>query len=339
MNEQPKAMTQVELEAEAKAAEEAALELDKPVHPEVEAKAAEEAARAEADATKLAEEQAKADAEAKAAEEAAKVTTTDESIALKAVIAEKEARIAELTKRVRDEDGRRGGELSSLRAQISDLMGKVEELKAHKPSEPVVPPEPDELETQYPELARNLDKRLKPTMDAVKQAEAAAKEAKEELARLKQINAEREQSGFLSTVDAAVPNRGDYEADPEFQQWCHEESLPGYKTRQTIFDECIINRNAKTAINLFQQWESFKKSKADSQSQPPPVSGPKKPSQEAQVALPSSTAKPAEKKQVVDKARIATLKKMIFSGRATKEEGLEYNRLLDLEALEELSQK
>lgn len=266
----------------------------------------------------------------------------DEVEPMKAVLAEKDARIAELTKRVRDEDGRRGGELNALRDQVGklgdqlrDLMAENRSLRQAPPAAPVAP-EPDPLETEYPEVAKGMDRRAKPAMDAATRAEQLAKEANESTQKLMANQRQRDYDAFLGKIKSSVTKMDDYNHDPEFLAWCKQRSSGTPFSRQYVLDECSISMNPEPVIEIFQQWE--KEKTAVSAPEPEIPKGPAKPSKEAQSEVPRAAA-PAAKVKVVNSAkRLREIEDKVFRfGTSTAEDRIEYNRLLDAQERGELT--
>jgi len=331
----PKTMTVEEMEADVKAAEEAAKkEAEQSQQP-----APEPPKQEEPTPEPPKEEEPKPDpAKEQPAPEETKVSSA-ELEALKTAIAEKEARIAELTKRVRDEDGRNGGKLAELQTSVTKLgdqlrqvMEENRELRKQKPAEPVTPPEPDTLETEYPEVAKGVDKRAKPAMDAAARAEQMAKEAKEETQKLIATQRERDYAAFLTSIRTAIPKMDDYNSDPEFLAWCKSRSIGTPYARQQVLDICSQTMNPTPVIELFQQWEKEKTPVTIVPSEPAKA----KPSKEAQQEVPRSSAAAAKAKPAVDVAkRLREIEDKIFRfGTGTAEDRLEYDRLLDAQERE-----
>jgi hypothetical protein len=324
--EQPRPMTQEELEADAIAAEIAARAEEGKPAPEP------QAPKQTPEPQKL---EPPKDAPIKESTPAPAETPSVEIEALKSVMAEKDARIAELTKRIRDDDGKRGGELTVMRDQIAklgdqlrDLMAENRELRHAKPAEPATPPEPDTLETEFPEVAKGVDRRTKPALDEARKASQDAKEAKEKLQRIEESQYQRDYGEFIGKVRTAVPKLDQYNADPDFIEWCKGRNPGSPYPRQATFDECRRVMDAGPVIELFQQWENMRNDTANPQSH-----GPSKPSKEAQVEVPRSSAAATKGKPQVKGNRIKEIEDKIFKfGTATKEDRLEYERLLDEQA-------
>lgn len=319
-------MTQEELEADAIAAEIAArAEEGQPVPEPVAPKQTPEPPKSEPPKDAPIKESTPVPAE----------TPSAEIEALKSVMAEKDARIAELTKRVRDDDGKRGGELTVMRDQIArlgdqlrDLMAENRELRHAQPAEPATPPEPDTLETEFPEVAKGVDKRTKPALDEARKAAQETKANREEIERLKQSQYQRDYGEFIGKVRTAVPQLDQYNADPDFIEWCKGRNPGSPYPRQATFDECRRVMDAGPVIELFQQWEKMQNDTAN-----PPSSKPGKPSKEAQIEVPRSAAAATKGKPPVKDNRIKEIEDKIFKfGTATKDDRLEYERLLDEQA-------
>lgn len=252
-------------------------------------------------------------------------------------ITEQESRINELTKRVRDEDGKRGGELTALRDQVGRLGNQLQELMAEnrelrqKPAVPPTPPEPDSLATDYPDVAKAVDRRTDPIREEAKKAKVTAEESKQEILRLRE---ER----YFDTIKQAVPTLDQYigSKDPDFAKWCDTIPPGDDETRQTKLIRFQQTYNAAKTIELLKQWEALKTTAA---SKPDASTGVIKPTREGQVAIPaagSTPPPPATKRRGVDLNRIQALKdKIMRFGTATKDDRLEYERLIDQQALEE----
>jgi hypothetical protein len=321
----PKAMTTEQLEAEIKAQEKALEEASK------ESAVPEKKPTPEPEKVETKEEtppQEEVPAEETQAEPAPEEKTPSEFELFKAKMAEQETRIVELTKRVRDDDGRRGGELSALRAKYEKAQSELEELRKNPPK-PAAPPEPDPLESEYPEVAKGMERRTRPVMEAALRAEQEAKAVKEELQRLRETQSQRDYASMLSTVNSVVPKREEYDNDPAFVQWCKGTNEGAVQTRQEVFQACSRTLNPTPAIQLYQQWERSK-TKAE-----PAKVVPAKPKKEDLVDVPRSTNSPdktAPKKISLEQAnrRIKEIEKKVYGGAgATKEETAEHSRLLD----------
>lgn len=315
-----------------------------------EAVAAEEAAKAEAEPQRvpvasIVVPAPEPEAKAEVPEPAAKVEAVPEVNTLTAQIAEKEARIAELTKRVRDEDGRRGGELTGLRQQIerlgdqlTDLMAENRELRQRTlaaPVAPPAPPEPDEFETQYPDLAQGVDRRMKPIQDATSRAEAAAKEAKSELQKLRDEQRNRDFAAYRSEIKKAVPNLDEIDTDPKFNEWLDGTDDDSTLTRRQILNANTATYNHGKSAKLIQR---FEQTKTNGVVAPEPQKGPTKPTKEAQIALPKSAGDSPKGAAGPKASRLAELEDKLYRrGDATKEERLELGRLREAEARGELT--
>lgn len=306
--------------------------------------AAELAAKAEAEGTQVVEpaKEAKTPEPVKEQSEAPVATKTDEVEPAQAVLAEKDARIAELTKRVRDEDGRRGGELNALRDQVGKLGDQLRDLMAENrllrqaPPAPVVPAEPDPLETEYPEVAKGMDRRAKPAMDAAARAEQLAKEAQASTQKLIENQRQRDYDGFLASVKSSVPKLDEYNHDPEFIAWCKGRSAGTPFSRQYVLDECSASMNSQPVVEIFQQWEKEKTPVAVPEQEIP--KGPAKPSKEAQLEVPKSSASPQKVKVVNSAKRLKEIEDKVFRfGTSTADDRIEYNRLLDAQERGELT--
>ena len=219
--------------------------------------------------------------------------------ALKTQLAESEARVADLTKRMRDEGGKRGGELNTLRGQVQELSDQVRTLvqenralRTPKPSEPqppAMPDSPDPLDKYEPEVREGVDRRVKPVSeaaqkatDAASKAEKIAEEAKQEAFRLRQ---ER----MFDRIRAAVPNFTELYDKEEFQAWCKQRHAGTPYTRDEILDMCAKRCDADPVIEMCKSWEAEQKPAVA-----PPVEpkGPTKPSKEAQTAIPKAANQP-----------------------------------------------
>jgi hypothetical protein len=268
----------------------------------------------------------------------------DESDSLKSKLAELEARNAELLKRVRDEDGRTGGKLAALQTdmarvadQLRQVMDENRELRKVKEATPEVPPEKDSLEEEYPEVAKGIDRRAKPAIEAATRAEQLAKQALEENKSLREAQSRSEYTKFLDTIKAAVPDMDDINNDPAFADWCAKESPGSPFSRQKSFEVFAAQRNAGKAVELYHLWKSEKTNATNAEPDAP--KGQAKPSKEAQVAVPKSSAGAAVKPK--GKSGLQRLKeiedKCFKFGTATAEDRLEYDRLLDAQERGELS--
>jgi DNA repair exonuclease SbcCD ATPase subunit len=315
-----KAMTIEEMEKDAKAAEEAA-------------KAESAVSDVDVSETKPVETSTEKQTQTDAPAATPKESNTDEMDSVKKELAEKQARIDELTKRVRDEDGKRGGELSSLRDQVDNLGNQLKDLMAEnrtlrqKPEVvvPDVPAEPDPLEAEYPDVAKAIGKRTKPIQEAAARAEEAAKLSQAQVAELREAR-------FFDTVIAAVPELEKYNADSEFLAWCGEVPVADDETRQQKLNRYRASGNSRKAIELLGQWNETKTKRSSVVVEPvvEPVVKKEKPSKEAQVNVPSSSASPASPQRDSGKAknRIAQLETKIFKlGTATKEDREELESL------------
>jgi hypothetical protein len=327
---QPKVLTQEELDKEAEDAEKAArAELEKA---EVTPVPAAEVKPTEPEPTKVEPSKEETPVEVTPA----KVEKNDVEIeALKTTMAEKESRIAELTKRLRDEDGKRGGDLAALREQQTKLGDQIRELIAEnrelrkQPAQPVQPEDPDVLAEQYPEVAKGMEKRTKPAIEAATRAEQSAKEIREELAQVKKTQYERDFSSFVTRIKTAVPKLDSYNVDPKFEEWCRGKNPGSIQTRQEVFNLCSQYFDDGPAIQLYQQWENENKPATPTQSTEQPK-GPVKPTKEAQIPVPSATESVPKAKPVVASSRIKELEDKLYKfGTATKDDRLEYERLLD----------
>jgi hypothetical protein len=257
--------------------------------------------------------------------------------AMKAELAEKQARIDELTKRVRDEDGKRGGDLTALRTQTEKLGDQLRELMAenrelrNKPvvTPPAPAPEPDTLETEYPDVAKAMENRTKPIREVATRAEEAAKITQ---AEIKALREER----FFDSVRRAVPALDSHNADSAFIEWCGGRNPGSPMTRQETFNLSRTQLNPQPAIELLTQWEELKTKKVEPV---PPVAKPTvaKPTKEAQVEIPSSIAPPV-KKDGPKLARLAELEHKLYQlGTATKDDRIELDRLYEAQDSGELT--
>jgi len=265
------------------------------------------------------------------------VVTTPDADALKATIAENETRIADLTKRLRDEDGRRGGDLFALRTQVDnlgsqlrELMAENRELKAKQTAKPIIPKEPDELETEFPSVASGIARRTQPAIEAAARAEQIANEAKENTAKLMQDQRDRDYNSFMSEIRGKVSRFDEINRDPKFIEWCGQR-VPGTPfTRQATLTDCGNTMTAQPVIELFQQWEKENEVKVTKVDDDVTNKG-KKPSKEAQVEPPkSSDSTPTATKPKAVGNRIKELEDKIFRfGTATKEDRAELDRLYE----------
>jgi hypothetical protein len=246
-------------------------------------------------------------------------------------------RIAELTKRVNGEDGRRGGELNALRHQVEQLGNQMRELaeenkalKASTPKPVTVPDEPDYLAKEFPEIAAGVDAR---NSKALSLAEKAAKSAEEANQSLAQIHAARRQDAegrFFTELSGAVPNWDQVNQDPDFLAFCAERIKGTNLTRLQVLQENRGSLNAVPVIEVFQDYAASKVGAVD-------TSKPKreKPSLESQQTLPGAGAGSGgtTPKSTATRARLKELEtKLYVVGSASKEERLEYDRLVDAEA-------
>ena len=335
----PRVMSMEELEAEIKADEKALMETTAEPVVTPEPTPTQEPTKAESEkGTPPKEESPKEEAPV---EPAPVVPDSSEMDTLKAQLAEKEARLTELTKRIRDEDGKRGGELSTLRNQMEnlgnqlrDLISENKELRQNPPK-PAEPQEPDPLETEYPEVAKGMDRRTRPVLEAAQRAEREAKEAKEELRKMQENQRRREYDSFLSSIKTAVPKLDEHNGNPEFLQWCLGKNPASPYTRQQVLDACSASMDSVPVVELFQQWEREKNPVTPKSTETP--KGPAKPTKEAQLEVPKSSA-PASTKPKIDLAKeIKRIEDKVFKGIggiATQADRLEYERLLDMQEKE-----
>lgn len=267
---------------------------------------------------------------------APQVDASAEVATLKAEKAEMEARMNELTKRIRDEDGRNGGKLAQLQDQLSKLSDQLRQVMDEnrelrkKPEVPAAPAEPDALEAEYPDVAKGVDKRTRPAMDAATRAEQLAKENQAELARLRQAQIDRDYASFLSNVQTAVPDVMVLNSDQAFNAWLDGTDLGSVMSRRENLADAEKKMKAKTVIEIFQKWKN-----EQTNSTTPVVPDGKKPSKEAQVEVPKSSASssqsPAKKTGLAQaQKRLKEVEHKVFVlGTGTKEERDEYNKLLD----------
>lgn len=341
---QPKAMTLAELEADANAAVKAAQdEANGIVESQSDAAAAPvtPASIPQGDPSKA---EVLREVVPQESAQAPQVNASAEFEALKAEMAEKDARINELTKRIRDEDGRNGGRLAQLQDQVSKIseqlaqvMAENRELK-NKPSAPPPAQEPDPLDTEFPEVAKGIDRRTRPVMDAAARAEQLAREAKEDLQKLRAAQEQRDYLGFLDDVRRAVPKMEQYNSDPSFIEWCRGQDATSPYSRQEILNICASSRNAKPVIGIFQQWEK-EKNNATAAS-PDAVKAAQKPTVQAQTEVPKSAAPVATKPaKTFDAARrLKEIEDKVFKfGNATAADREEYYKLLDAKERGEFS--
>jgi len=327
---QPKAMTIAEMQADVNAAEQAAR--------------AEEAAAIPAEETVTQTPQAEPVKESTPPEPVKEVTPAPvnesaELDSLKAALADKDAKIAELTKRVRDEDGRNGGRLAQLQEQavrqaeqIRQLTDEVR-LSRKVEAKPEPKPEPDALETEFPELAEGVNNRTKPAMDAAARAEQQAKEAKEQLAKMQVDQRTRDWNAFLGVVKSAVPDMDKTNVDPEFNAWLDGRNPGTSVSRRATMDDCAASLNSGPVIELFQQWNNEKKkSSAAVEPVTPTVA---RPSKEAQVEVPRSGAASTTTKKPSNQEAAKRLKQIEdkvlrgIGGVSTVADREEYYKLLD----------
>ena len=269
-------------------------------------------------------------------EEPPKESPTATPAPVEPVISEVEVlktQIAELTKRVRDEDGKRGGELARLHEQINVLNNqnrenllKLEELRKAK-AEPEIPPEPDPLEKEYPELANGMDRRVKPAVDVANEAILKTRQLEEKTQRLEADLKRREWDDFYNKVKSVVPNIEEINRDPKFIEWCNGRTPGDDKSRQQAFKRYADSRNAEPVIELYEQWIGQNKP-ASTETAP---KGPAKPSKEAQVQVPTSIAPAAKATTTADlQRRVKQLEDKCYKLKsATEDDWKEYYRSLD----------
>lgn len=249
---------------------------------------------------------------------------------LKQEMAAKQAKIDELTKRMRDDAGRYGGELSELRRMIAEMK----EMRAATPTAPSTPAEPEPL-ADYDENVREGVKKI---------AKAETKAVMEELAKTKaEIAAAREEAvkanfdRYIDRVVTAVPSAKDLNEDPAFNAWLDSTKAgTGRRTLREELNECNAERDHDTAIAILRRYESEHPKAAAKPVETP--RGPVKPSKEAQVAVPNAAGDTAQKKTAgPSRARMTLLEGKINNNTATKAEGEEYDRLVDAETRGELT--
>jgi len=244
--------------------------------------------------------------------------------ALKQEMTSKQAKIDELTKRIRDDAGRYGGELSELRRMIA-------ELKEMRSATPAASPTPVETE---PEPLADYDENVREGVRKIVKAETKA--VIEDLAKTKaEIAAEREESAkaefvrYVDRVKADAPAASELNNDPSFNAWLDSTKAgTGRRTLRQELDECNAMRDHETAVAIIRRYESEHPKAAATPIETP--RGPVKPSKEAQVAVPSAAgAIPPQKQSGLTMARLKLLEGKTLNNTATKEEYAEFERLSD----------
>ena len=321
MNQVRKSQTVEELEADIKADEEA------------ERKAAEEAAKSEQQPNP-AETSAEPVVEKPAEQPVGDVAEVAD---LKAKLQAANDRVAELTKRVNDEDGRRGGELNALRHQVEQLGTQLREIVAEnkalkdKAAPPPAQEEPDYLRKEFPEIADGVEARTSRVLSEAEKAKKAAEDANKTLEELKAERVRDAETRFFEQLSATVKDWETINTSPEFLAYLGER-IKG--TNRTRLDELRANRaalNVAPVIELFQDYAASKSGSAEL-----PKQKKDKPSLESQQTPASAGAGASGKsddKPKATKARLKELDDRIFvKGVASKDEREEYERLVDADA-------
>jgi len=242
---------------------------------------------------------------------------------LKQEMAAKQAKIDELTKRMRDDAGRYGGELSELKRMIAELK----EMRAATPAASSAPVEPE------PEPLADYDENVREGVRKIAKAEIKA--VTEELAKTKaEIAAERERSvqsdfaRYVERVKAEAPAASELNNDPTFNEWLDSTKAgTGRRTLRQELDECNTVRDHETAIAIVRRYESEHPKAAATPVETP--RGPVKPSKEAQVAVPSAAGATPPRQTGPTMARLKHLEAKTLNNTATKDEYDEFYRLSD----------
>lgn len=253
---------------------------------------------------------------------------------LRQQLAQRDQEVEALRKRLRDDNGRHGGEMASLRTQVERLTDQLRQVmadRAAKPPETPKPPEPDELEREYPDIAKGVDAR---TGRALSIAEQAAKQA----AEATRVTLEARQERFIGAVTAAVPKWREHNDDQAFAEWCDGREPGSVETRQQVFDRCARDMNPQPIIELYQKWESSKAVQSpESAPTLPTPKGPQKPPLAAQMEVPQAAGGPQKPEQqaqnTMTRARIKELEdKVLRFGTGTAKDREELEALYDAEA-------
>ena len=276
--------------------------------------------------------------------------------AIRAQLEAANARNAELTSRLNAEDGRRGGELRTLRemveqmkAQNQALIDEVKALKTKPADSPAVPVVDDEEEKAYAEHFPNKAKREK-AVEAARAAELErirqeALEAKKKAEALERLTISEKQAAFNATVSSALRGVEGFSND-DFNAWADKTvagvDLSGVPyTYGQIYDASASAMNAARAITVI---EAYKASKATvpATTAAEDTTKPPKPSKESQ-ATPSKSAGAVNTPPVSDTskdaakmaARIKELEYKVLEVRKfTPQESAELDQLyLDYEKL------
>jgi len=274
--------------------------------------------------------------------------------ALKQQLAAEQSRVAELTAKLNSEDGRRGGELRTLREQVEQLRVQIKAMTDEKQAlldaaskPPEIPPVDEEEEKEF---AVNF-----PTMAAQRKAEAAQRKAEAEQARKDAAEARRlaEEARasamltvtqrFVETVKAKVPTFSDESPDPSFVDWANATKIKG--TPYTYAQSYDLARKQLDAGTIIEVLETYEATKQSSTPPPPEPLKPPKPSKEDQAIPPSSgsgavpPAADASSARAKRASRIAELEyKLGMTGMrrtATIAEGSEYEALVKQQASED----
>jgi hypothetical protein len=248
-------------------------------------------------------------------------------------------RIAELTKRVNGEDGRRGGELNALRHQVEQLGNQLKELMAENqtlkasgvktPEAPAATDEPDYLEKEFPEIAAGVNARNSKAMSLAEKAAKAAEEANKSLAEIHNARKQDAEGRFFTELTTAVPDWAELNTSPEFLAFCAERIKGTNLTRLQVLQ---ANRDSLSAVPVIEVFQDYAASKAGSGEAPKAKK--EKPSLESQQTLPSAGAgSSGAPKSTATRARLKELENKVFVvGSATRDERLEYERLIDADA-------
>ena len=277
--------------------------------------------------------------------------------ALKQQLAAEQARVAELTAKLNADDGRRGGEIRTLREQLEQLRVKMlamaDENKklleaAAEPKPPEVPDanadEDAVFEAQFPTRAAREKAEAKRRETALAEAQRIAAEAKQKADALEAMTKQSLIQKFATEVAAEVPDFSTRLNDPAFNKWAEETmNEDAGMTWAAIYDAAAASLNSKRAIRVL---------KAHAQANKPtaPVvdatadKGPKKPTPEGQ-ALPAPAAgggdaakpKPDASKDAAARAkRIKELEYKVLEARtATMPERAELEKLYRYEGEEQ----
>ncbi len=256
--------------------------------------------------------------------------------ALKAELAEKDERIKALTRRLNAEDGRRGGELTTLRqrvealtVQVQGLVSENAKLKEAKPAEPAQPAR--KFGDEFGDLGAAVDK----VGDGLSAAQSAAERAKAEAEDAKRIAVDQTRRNFLRELTAKVPNWSALNENDDFLEFLAEQQ-PGDRTGVTRLDRLRECEDAFDVDGVAYQFETYTQHKAGKATVTP------KPSVAGQVGPKKGAGSPAAEasgKPKYSRARMKQLHQRIFILKAaTKDEADEYERLCDAEERGELGE-